>query len=106
MGYTAKGGNQAIPEAMAAALKNEVHLNRAVIAIRSNSDGAEVHCSDGRIYRADRVICSVPFLRAQTGPDRSDTDRRPGDGGQYAGITAYQSGAYGRQGSLSGKMTA
>jgi monoamine oxidase len=60
MGYTARGGNQAIPEAMAAALKNEVRLNQPVIGIRSNKDGAEVHCSDGTIYRADRVICSVP----------------------------------------------
>jgi len=61
MGYTAKGGNQAIPEAMAAALNNEVHLNQQVVAIRSNSDGAEVHCADGSVYRANRVICSVPF---------------------------------------------
>jgi len=61
MGYTARGGNQAIPEAMAAALKNEVHMDQQVIAIRSDSDGAEVHCSDGRVYRADRVICSIPF---------------------------------------------
>jgi monoamine oxidase len=59
-GYTAEGGNQAIPEAMANALKNEIHMNRAVTGIRSNSDGAEVHCADGSVYRADRVICSVP----------------------------------------------
>jgi len=61
MGYTARGGNQAIPEAMAAALKSEVHLKQQVVSIRSDSEGAEVHCSDGRIYRANRVICSIPF---------------------------------------------
>lgn len=60
MGYTAKGGNQAIPEGMAAALKNEVRLNQQVIGIRSDSGGTEVHCANGTIYRADRVICSVP----------------------------------------------
>ncbi|MFQ5635262.1 MAG: flavin monoamine oxidase family protein, partial [Gammaproteobacteria bacterium] len=60
LGYTAKGGNQAIPEAMAGALRNEIHLNREVIGIRSGYDGAEVHCSDGTVYRADRVICSLP----------------------------------------------
>jgi len=60
MGYTAKGGNQTIPEAMAAALKNEVRLNQQVIGIRSHSGGTEVHCSNGTIYRANRVICSVP----------------------------------------------
>jgi monoamine oxidase len=59
-GYTAEGGNQAIPEAMANALKNEVHLNCPVIGIRSNSDGVEVHCADGSVYRADRVVCSLP----------------------------------------------
>ncbi|NND36463.1 MAG: FAD-dependent oxidoreductase [Gammaproteobacteria bacterium] len=59
-GYTAKGGNQAIPEAMAAALKNEVRLNQRVVGIRSEGGGAEVHCADGTVYRADRVICSLP----------------------------------------------
>jgi len=59
-GYTAKGGNQAIPEGMAGALENEVHLNRQVIGIRSDNGGAEVHCADGTAYKADRVICSLP----------------------------------------------
>jgi monoamine oxidase len=59
-GYTAAGGNQAIPEAMANALKNEVHLGRNVTGIRSDKDGAEVFCADGTVYRANRVICSVP----------------------------------------------
>lgn len=61
MGYTARGGNQAIPEAMAAALKNEVHLNEQVTAIRATKNGGEVHCADGTVYRADRIVCSVPF---------------------------------------------
>ncbi|RLA27530.1 MAG: FAD-dependent oxidoreductase, partial [Gammaproteobacteria bacterium] len=60
MGYSAKGGNQAIPEGMAAALKNEVQLNQQVTGIRSNAGGVEVHCANGTVYRADRVICSVP----------------------------------------------
>jgi monoamine oxidase len=61
MGYTAAGGNQAIPEGMANALKNEVRLDCRVSGIRSTSSGAEVHCADGSIYRADHVVCSVPF---------------------------------------------
>jgi len=60
MGYTARGGNQAIPEAMAAALKNEVRLNQTVVGMRATSGGAEVHCADGRVYRADRIVCSLP----------------------------------------------
>ncbi len=59
-GYTAAGGNQSIPEAMANALKNEVQLQSTVTGIRTNSSGAEVHMADGTVHRADRVICSVP----------------------------------------------
>ncbi|MEJ2139312.1 MAG: FAD-dependent oxidoreductase [Gammaproteobacteria bacterium] len=59
-GYTAKGGNQAIPEAMANALKNEVQLNTTVTGIRSNPDGVEVHCADGTVYRAGYAISSLP----------------------------------------------
>jgi monoamine oxidase len=60
MGYTARGGNQAIPEAMANALKSEVLLQQTVTGIRSDNSGAEVHCDDGTIYKADQVISSVP----------------------------------------------
>jgi monoamine oxidase len=57
---TAAGGNQSIPEAMAAALKNEVLFGRNVTAISASGDRAEVRCADGSVYKADRVICSVP----------------------------------------------
>jgi monoamine oxidase len=59
-GYTAVGGNQSIPEAMANALKNEVQLQTTITGIRTSSDGAEVYTSDGAVHRADRVICSLP----------------------------------------------
>ena len=57
---TAEGGNQAIPEAMAATLKNPVQFGRQVTAIRTENDQAEVHCADGTKFTADHVICSVP----------------------------------------------
>jgi monoamine oxidase len=60
LGYVAKGGNQAIPEAMAKALKEPVELNRNVTAIRSDASGVEVRCADGKTWRADHVICSIP----------------------------------------------
>jgi monoamine oxidase len=60
-GYTAVGGNLAIPEAMRRALKAEVQFGRNVVGIRSANDGVDVQCADGTRYRADRVICSVPF---------------------------------------------
>ena len=59
-GYTAKGGNQAIPEAMANALKNEVRLETKVIGIRSNPNGVEVYTDDGKVHRARRVVSSLP----------------------------------------------
>jgi monoamine oxidase len=60
-GYTAKGGNMAIPEAMGKALKTEIQFRKDVTGIRSSDDGAEVHCADGSVYKADYVICSIPF---------------------------------------------
>ncbi len=60
-GYVARGGNQSIPEAMASALRSDIHFNRNVVGIRSGSDGAEVHCADGTVYRGDFVVCSLPF---------------------------------------------
>jgi monoamine oxidase len=60
-GFVAKGGNQSIPEAMAGALKNEVHFGRQVMGVRSGNDGVEVHCGDGTVYRGDFAVCSLPF---------------------------------------------
>lgn len=60
-GYTAVGGNQAIPEAMAKALKKEIQFRRNVTGIRTGERGAEVACEDGTTYKADFVVCSIPF---------------------------------------------
>ena len=57
---TAVGGNMAIPEAMAGALKNPVQFGRNVVAMRTEGDQAEVHCEDGSKFVAEHVICSVP----------------------------------------------
>lgn len=59
-GYTAKGGNQAIPEAMANALKTEVRLKNAALSIRADDSGVEVYTADGTVHRAARVISSLP----------------------------------------------
>ena len=64
--YAAEGGNQRIPEAMAARLKNDVHMGRKVVGISSDDGGAQVHCADGTIYRGKRVVCSVPFSVLRT----------------------------------------
>jgi len=59
--YVFKGGNSRLPEAMAAKLKTDIHFEREVAAIRLENDAAEVHCADGTVYRADRVVSSVPY---------------------------------------------
>jgi monoamine oxidase len=55
------GGNQLIPEAMAAALQGDVRLNKTVRGIRTTGDGVEVHCQDGSVFRGKRVISSMPL---------------------------------------------
>jgi len=64
--FAAEGGNQRIPEAMAAALNNEVHLGRKVNAIANENGSAQVYCEDGTVYRGRRVVCSVPFSVLRT----------------------------------------
>ena len=59
--YKVDGGNQRMPEAMAAALKGDVHLNKEVVGIRQDKSAVAVHCRDGSVYRAGRVICSLPI---------------------------------------------
>ena len=61
LGYTAKGGVQRIPEAMAERLEGEVHCNRTVAAITTDRRGAKVCCTEGPVYAADRVVCALPF---------------------------------------------
>jgi len=60
-GYTAVGGNQSIPEAMAGGLNKPVQFDRNVVGIRTTGSGAEVHCADGTVYKADYVVCSMPM---------------------------------------------
>ena len=61
LGFTAKDGVQRIPEAMAGALTNEVHFEKAVTAITTGNNKTEVRCADGTVYEAPDVICSLPF---------------------------------------------
>lgn len=54
------GGNQKLPEAMAATLGREVHLGREVVRIVTDGQGVSATCLDGTIYRARACICSLP----------------------------------------------
>jgi monoamine oxidase len=61
VGYTAERGVQRIPEAMAAALKGDVALGRAVTAIATERERAVVRSSDGGRFTARHIVCSLPF---------------------------------------------
>lgn len=61
LGYTAERGVQRIPEAMAAALRREVALGRAVTGIETRGDGVRVVCERGRAIDTKAVVCAVPF---------------------------------------------
>jgi len=59
--YAAKGGNQAIPNAMAKALGDKVHYKKIVAGIRTDGNMAEAVCADGSVYKAKKIICSIPY---------------------------------------------
>lgn len=61
--YAVAGGNQRLPEAMAASLQNEVLLGREVAAIESLRSGERVWLRDGSHMDADQVVCSLPISK-------------------------------------------
>ena len=57
-----KGGNQRLPDAMAAKLKTEIRFNKPAASIFHNSKGAEVTCIDGSRYRGAFLVSAIPLL--------------------------------------------
>ncbi|MFT4256960.1 MAG: NAD(P)/FAD-dependent oxidoreductase [Pseudoxanthomonas sp.] len=55
-----EGGSQALPEAMAAALKKPVVLGAQVQGIRSGRRGVELTTLDGRRFQAAHVVLALP----------------------------------------------
>ena len=56
-----QGGNQRLPEAMAATLPGDVLLQRRVIGIAQSETGVEVLTDDGERHLAQRAICTLPI---------------------------------------------
>lgn len=54
------GGSQALPIAMAASLQAPPLLRTEVVSIARSARGIEVTCRNGRRYRADHLIVTVP----------------------------------------------
>ena len=59
--YQVEGGNQRLPEAMAASLDDPVRLNNIVSRVEQDGEGVTVTTADGSSYRAAYVIATVPF---------------------------------------------
>ena len=56
-----EGGNQRLPEAMAAKLASDVLLGRKVTGVAQHNGGVEVLTDDGTRHLAQRAICSLPL---------------------------------------------
>lgn len=61
VGFNLEGGAARLPEAMAASLGRGVHFGKEARRIEDDGKGVTVGCSDGTVYRAARVVCSLPF---------------------------------------------
>ncbi|WP_439534349.1 flavin monoamine oxidase family protein [Polymorphobacter sp.] len=59
--YAVAGGNQRLPEGLAAKLAEPVRLNTAVRAVRQTASGASLTTASGQTLTADRIIVSAPL---------------------------------------------
>jgi len=55
------GGNQRLPEAMAAALRTAPRMNSRVQAVEQDASGVLVHATDGSRHRGSRLVCTLPL---------------------------------------------
>jgi len=64
--FQAVGGNMRIPQAMAAALKNDVRFNQHVIGVRSDAASVEVVTLDGTVHKARWLLSTLPTSAARS----------------------------------------
>jgi monoamine oxidase len=55
------GGNQRLPEAMAASLKSEIRFNKPVAKISFDEHSASATCIDGEVLSCNRIIATPPY---------------------------------------------
>lgn len=55
------GGNQRLPDAMAASLKTEIRFDKAATAIERDDKGVGVTCMDGSKYHGDFLVSAIPL---------------------------------------------
>jgi len=59
--YAVAGGNQRLPEGLAAKLAEPVHLNQIVRSVRQTRSGIAVTTTDGKTFTAASAILSAPL---------------------------------------------
>lgn len=59
--FAGKGGNQRIPEGMAAHVKGDIHFGAKVVGLRNEDSHAEVALDTGELLKSKRVIMTAPF---------------------------------------------
>jgi monoamine oxidase len=65
--YHVRGGNDQIPERLAAALAGQITTNRALTAISRDADGTySLKFSSGPAVTTDRVVMAIPFAVLRT----------------------------------------
>ena len=55
------GGNQRLPEAMAASLQTEVRFGQVAATIEHDATRVSIECTDGSRYRGDFLVCALPL---------------------------------------------
>jgi monoamine oxidase len=86
------GGNQRLPEAMAASLKTEIRFGQAVAGIETAADGVSVTCLDGSRYRGDFLVSAIPLTalrRVSINPGLSPVKSAAAGEVRYYGVTKF-----------------
>lgn len=80
--YKIDGGNDLLPKAFAAKLKDKIHYGSPVVRIEQDSNGVRaiaVQSETHHTFEADRLICTVPFpalRRVEVQPPFSERKRK------------------------------
>jgi monoamine oxidase len=93
MDFKITGGNSRLPQAFAARLAGSIHLSTQVATVKQNRRGVQVWSKDGRSWKADAVICTVParvLTKIRWEPGLTSEMRDAAEELQYARIVKNQ----------------
>lgn len=91
--YKIKGGNDLLPKAFAAKLRNCIHYGSPVVRIEQDSDKVRaiaLQSATHQTFEADRLICTIPFpalRKVEVHPPFSEAKRKAIDELAYDTIT-------------------